>query len=211
MTDSTHATLERWSTLCARLNAAADQSVYRQLIRTWSARARHYHALSHLESCLAEFDSVKELAVRPAEIEMALWFHDAIYKTYSKANEERSAEWARLFLVKAGTTGDVSQRVQRYILATRHTADGLSGDAALTVDIDLSILGKSSEAYDVFERNVRKEYWWVSRQRYTHGRTAILRSFLDRPFIYGTPAMQARYENAARNNIQRAIALLAAQ
>jgi len=209
MIDSAIATSDRWSARCLRLNMAADQGVYRQLIKAWSARARHYHALAHLEACLVELDSVRSAAIRVAEIEMALWFHDAIYKTYSKTNEERSAEWARLFLVKAGASSDVAQRVQRYVLATRHTADGLSGDAALTVDIDLSILGMPRDAYDAFERNVRKEYWWVSHQRYVHGRAAILQSFLDRPFIYGTPVMRERYENAARDNIKRAIAELA--
>ena len=41
---------------------------------------RAYHDAEHITECLAWFDCVRDLAERPAELEVALFFHDAIYE-----------------------------------------------------------------------------------------------------------------------------------
>jgi predicted metal-dependent HD superfamily phosphohydrolase len=99
----------------------------------------------------------------------------------------------------------VASNVRRLVLATAHTADRLTGDAALVVDIDLSILGQSQPLYDRFERNVRREYWWVPRRRFVAARRGILQSFLERSSIYCWPQFRERYEAAARANLARVI------
>jgi predicted metal-dependent HD superfamily phosphohydrolase len=119
-----------------------------------------------LEACLKEFDVVRGLADHPAEVELALWFHDAVYRTWRSDNEARSAGWAARVLTQGGVEPASILRVQSAILATRHAEVELTGDAALVVDIDLSILGQPAGIYGEFERNVRREYWWVPRKRY---------------------------------------------
>jgi predicted metal-dependent HD superfamily phosphohydrolase len=99
-------------------------------------------------------------------------------------------------------------RVVTSILATRHRGREPNGDAALVVDIDLSILGQPEATYLQFERNVRREYWWVPRRRYVAGRCAILESFLNRASIFRYPEFQRRYEATARVNLALAIARL---
>ena len=155
------------------------------------------------------FDSAASLAARPAEVELGLWFHDAVYRTWRQDNEERSARWAFEFLSACGAPTDVAARVRDLVMATKHLGSEVSGDAALIVDIDLSILGEPPDVYDGFERNVRKEYWWVPRARFVTARSAVLRSFLDRPAIYHWPAFRERYETQARSNLERALADLA--
>ena len=59
---------------------------------------------------------------------------------------------------------DVVANVRERVIATAHVTDRLAGDAAVVVDIDLSILGQPPATYDKSDRNVRKEYWWVSRR-----------------------------------------------
>jgi predicted metal-dependent HD superfamily phosphohydrolase len=76
------------------------------------------------------------------------------------------------------------------------------------VDIDLAILGQNPAVYDRFERNVRREYFFVRWPRYVAGRSAVLRGFLDRPRIYGTDAFHGRFEATARQNLERALAAL---
>ena len=105
---------------------------------------------------------------------------------------------------------DVAARVRTLIMATVHDAAALDGDRALVVDIDLSILGQPEAVYDEFERNVRREYWWVSRRRFVAGRMHILQSFLARPSIYHWPHFRERYERTARVNLQRALESLSA-
>ena len=202
------ASVARWRRACESLGVANVESECAKLLRAWSSQGRRYHTLRHLESCLLELDDAWTCARSAAEVELALWFHDAIYRTHRNDNESRSADWAARFLTEHGAAADVVSNVRDFVMATAHAAVSLTGDAALVVDIDLSILGKSPEVYDEFERNVRKEYWWVPRARFAKARCAILRSFLDRPSIYHWPHFRERYEAAARINLARAIRTL---
>jgi predicted metal-dependent HD superfamily phosphohydrolase len=204
------ASLQRWQAACEAIGARGDATLYRQLVAAWSGRSRHYHSLTHLEGCLRELEAARAEIVEPGMVELALWFHDAIYRTYRRDNEERSAQWAEQALCKAGATPETAARVSSYIRNTKHTAQAqtLSGDAAFVVDIDLAILGEKPEIYDQYEAQIRREYWWVARRRFARARIRILESFLARPSIYQTASFQHRYEERARENITRAIQAL---
>ncbi len=65
-----------------------------ELMARYSEPHRHYHTLQHLEECLSLFASLRDLAAHPAELEIALWFHDAIYDVKRDDNEALCAEWA---------------------------------------------------------------------------------------------------------------------
>ena len=199
---------EQWRQTCAALALGGGEGQYRKLLRVWSGWGRHYHSVEHLIACLQEFDRVRHLAAQQGEVEMALWFHDAVYRTYRKDNEDRSAAWAARFLASRGAAPDVVLRVRDLVLATKHSGGELAGDAALVVDVDLSILGQSPETYAEFERNIRREYWWVPRRSYASARGRILEAFLAQPAIYHWPHFQERYESTARANIARAITAL---
>jgi predicted metal-dependent HD superfamily phosphohydrolase len=203
-----YATLENWQWACDALKIRDGDREFIKLTRAWKSWGRHYHTLGHLDACLREFDSVKALAERPAEVAMALWFHDAVYKTYRKDNEQKSAMWAVRFMQYHGAATDAAARVGDIILATAHTTNELNGDAALTVDIDLSVLGQPDDIYREFERNVRREYWWVSKKKFVAGRSRILQSFLDRESIYHFVALREKYESQARVNLRNALDLL---
>ena len=148
---------ERWEQLMNSLNAPASLDVYAKLVKAYSEPHRHYHTAMHIQDCLDQLDQARSLAESPEEVELALWFHDAIYKPISSKNELESAVWARSFLEENDVSQDQCARVYSYIIATTHDAYVPEGDAALIVDIDLSSLGQTSEKYDQFERNVRKE------------------------------------------------------
>jgi len=194
---------ERWCKACASIGVAPDESDYRRVRRGWRSVGRHYHTLSHLESCLREFDAARELALRPAEIELALWFHDAVYRSWRRDNESQSAALAVRTLHAAAA--EVVERIRQMILATAHRETGFTGDTALLLDVDLSILGAPPEIYGQFERAVRREYWWVPRARYVAGRGRILSSLLERPAIYQCDRFFERYERQARVNVAAAL------
>lgn len=199
------ASLQRWQAACEAIGARGDASLYRQLISAYRSRSRHYHTVTHLEACLRELESARAQLAEPAMVELALWFHDAIYRTFRRDNEERSAQWAQEALAKAGATPEAAARVGSYVLATKHGDASLAGDTAYVVDIDLAILGEAEPIYDEFEQQVRREYWWVGRKRFARNRIQLLNSFLSRASIYSTPHFRDRCEKPARNNIARAI------
>jgi len=170
--------------------------------------SRHYHTLTHLDACLRELDDVRDLALRPAEVELALWLHDAVYRSWRRDNEQRSADLAALTLQSASV--ESVERIRQMILATMHGDEAQGGDTALVTDIDLSILGQPPDVYAVFERAIRREYWWVPRTRYVAGRRRVLEGFLARSTIYRHRRFHEKYEVQARANIAAALRNLAA-
>lgn len=200
------ANFDRWSLACRAIGVAPDETGYRRVRRAWRGMGRHYHTLSHLEACLRELDGARELAVRPAEVELALWFHDAVYRSWRRDNEPQSAELARSLLRAAAP--DSLERIRQSILATAHRDEDLAGDTALVVDIDLSILGASPDVYAQFERAIRREYWWVPRGRYVAGRSKVLAGFLGRATIYQHDSFYEKFEAQARANLAGALSQL---
>ena len=196
---------DRWTALMRALGLADSASTYEQLAKGYCEPQRHYHTTRHIEDCLAKLDLLRVQATRPDEIELALWFHDAVYLPYKSGNEEKSAEWADRFLREAQATENLIVRIRELILATRHDAIATDRDTAILIDVDLSILGADREHYDAFEKDVRKEYRWVPRPLYRRERRKILVSLLERERIFLTDDFFERYEAQARSNLDRAI------
>lgn len=166
---------------------------------------RHYHNQQHILECLAELDRSRHLAQQPHAVELALWFHDAVYDPKEADNEERSAELARQCLRENGIDLPVVQTVAELILATKHNEGKSEGDAGLMLDVDLSILGQPEERFLEYEEQVRQEYAWVPRLIFRRKRANILEGFLARERLYSTDLFYCRYEEQARRNLQTSV------
>jgi len=199
---------DRWRRLLAAFALPESNESFDRLVDAYSQKHRRYHTGAHIEHCLQAFDSASGLAREPAEVEIALWFHDAIYDPYASNNEAKSADWACELLSRGGVGNERVERVRAHILATRHEAPAELDDSKLVVDIDLSILDVDEEAYARFETDVRQEYRWVPGPLFRSKRAEILASFLARPTIYSTTAFRDRYEAPARRNLTAAITAL---
>ena len=179
-------------------------ALFARLMAAYAEPQRHYHTQQHLGECLSAFDdAARALAEHPHEVELALWFHDAVYDIKGHDNEQRSADWARTALVDAGVVADIADRVHALVMATRHTAVPSGRDEQLLVDIDLSILGAERARFDEYEQQIRKEYAYVPGFLFRRKRREILKGFLDRPAIYSTPHFHAALEARARDNLRR--------
>ena len=198
----------RWKALWKHLTASTPSADnFREIVAAYSEGHRHYHTLEHVLDCLRVFDQFEHLAARPAEIEAALWFHDAVYDTQRKDNEEASAQWAARVLKAVGVKNDAVDRIRQMILATRHEHPPVTPDEALALDIDLSILGREPEEFAAYQEQVRREYTWVPDDAYHRARAGILNRFLERESIFRTPEVRAKYERAARSNIESSLEL----
>jgi predicted metal-dependent HD superfamily phosphohydrolase len=193
---------QQWLMLWQRLSAQGDAgAIYNDLVARYSEPHRAYHTLKHISHCLDKFGQVRHLATNPNAIELALWYHDAIYDTRAKDSEERSAALAKEVAKRASLSDNIGRSVASFILATKHTSAPTDSDAQLLVDIDLLILGQPKDKFDEYERQVRKEYEWVAEDAFVAGRSAVLKLFLDRPNIYATRLFRDKYEAQARRNI----------
>jgi predicted metal-dependent HD superfamily phosphohydrolase len=196
----------RWALAWRALGAAPQSDVLQKLLAAYSEPQRHYHTLEHLEECFTNFELLRSGAEHPAEIELALWFHDAVYDTRRHDNEERSAQWARKVLGRVSK--EAAERVHALVMATRHEAVPEANDARILVDVDLSILGAPEKRFDQYEAQIREEYDWVPWPLYRHERRKVLASFLARPAVFSTDTFLELYEARARRNLERALARL---
>jgi predicted metal-dependent HD superfamily phosphohydrolase len=214
---------ERWVKLWRAFGAKpADRSVFEQLLARYAEPWRAYHTMQHVRDCLRHLDEAKHLSQRPAEIELALWFHDAVYEsspaqsagelydTQRSDNEELSARWAYQHALDQNLPEAVALRVHDLILATKHDAPLLNPEAALLADIDLVILGQPAPDFDLYEVRIRREYSWMPESDFCKGRAKILEGFLRRDSIYRTGHLRDRYERQARLNLERSLLKLRA-
>ena len=194
-----------WTGAWRELGIAAPDALLAELQDRHGEPQRHYHTLQHLGECLALLDAHRAAADRPAEVALALWFHDAIYDVHRHDNEQRSADWARRALLAAGVDRAAAGRIHALVMATRHDAQPEGIDAQLLVDIDLSILGAAPARFAEYERQIRIEYRHVAPEVFEARRREILGRFLARDPLYQTASMRMRLEAAARDNLRLAI------
>lgn len=197
--------VDQWISLMQRLGIGEHLEMYAVLKEKYAENHRYYHTLEHIKFCLTLFESHRHLAKYPEEVELAIWFHDAVYNIFSSTNERDSARLASEFLLSAGLGSDVATRVSELIMATLHGTPLSNSDQALIVDVDLSVLGCSHQSYKEFEVAIRKEYRKIPFFLYKQGRKKILNSFLQKERIYSFPEFYQKYEFQARENMKNAI------
>jgi predicted metal-dependent HD superfamily phosphohydrolase len=207
MSDVARSWARAWKGCGAR---SAGDDVRDSVLACYGEPHRRYHTFQHLAECLNAFEAVQGIPNRPAEVEAALWFHDAIYDAKRSDNELRSAAWAKQALSTAGALPATADRVFDLVMATRHDAVPDDLDAQLLVDIDLAILGASESRYAEYEEQIRSEYSFVPVSTFERKRRAILRSFLERPHVYATGHFRTALEERAKANLRRAIGRRAA-
>jgi predicted metal-dependent HD superfamily phosphohydrolase len=194
-----------WDESRLGLGIGPDEQGYARLCAHYMEPHRRYHDLGHIEACLRLFDGVRHLAERPSEVATALFFHDVIYQPLARDNEAQSAAYMRAMLSAAGADRLAIERIEAAILCTQHHDRPPSVDAALVLDIDMSILAERPEVFDAYEDAVRAEYAVVDDASFAAGRSAFVRSTLERPVIFHTPELAARWDAAARTNLRRAL------
>ncbi|HMJ16077.1 MAG TPA: hypothetical protein VK524_31895 [Polyangiaceae bacterium] len=179
-------------------------AVFDDLVARHGEPHRHYHTLRHVSACLEWLDRFYGLAERPEEVELALWFHDAIYDPRAPDNELRSAGLARSALSGLGVPSEAVGRVWQHIEATQHH-QASNCDSALVVDLDLTILGAAPHAFARFEQQIRVEYAHVQETVFRAGRARVLESFSSRSEIFRAVPIRELLETRARANLERRI------
>jgi predicted metal-dependent HD superfamily phosphohydrolase len=180
----------------------------------WAYRTprRAYHNLTHVARCLRQLDKLKldRIPFRGGpdryELELALWFHDAVYDATRKDNEWASAKFFINTFANCGLAHHVDA-VYPLILATTHQQPGLTDAERLVQDIDLADVGGTWARYHRNYLAIRAEFKHLSDEKWEDGRRKFIKQFLSRNKIYQTPYLAAR-EKQARANLEREQALL---
>lgn len=196
---------QQWHALTTPLlpDAARREAEVGKLLAAYGAPERHYHNGQHLANLFAQVAGFPQQDA--VVVELAIWYHDAVYEALRADNEAKSAEWALAFL--AETTLEPARR-ERVAELIRRTADHTQpqpphdADLLLFLDADLSILGAPEAAYWDYARQVRQEYHVVPEPLYRSGRGQVLTKLLAAPVLFHTPALRAACDAPARRNLQ---------
>lgn len=188
---------------CCRADTDGDPNrVFDGLSGLYSQAGRHYHTPEHIDHCLRQFDLAAGLMDDPDAVEMALWFHDAIYDAAARDNERRSAQ---LFvdLMGGAVAKPFERRVWDLIMVTKHPSSPRTSDEAFMVDIDLSSFGLPWRAFARDSQAVRQEFAHLSEKTFAAKQRSFLEALLNRKHFCFTEFFRQRHEASARRNISR--------
>ncbi len=206
--------LSRFRNLWQRnlLPSATDDSraIFSAVQKFYRESHRHYHNDEHIDHCLALLDDVRPQLENADAVELAIWFHDVVYETGASDNERRSANW---FMEQSRNQlrDELRRHVRRLIMNTTHDHDPQSIDERILVDIDLSSFGLSWEKFRQDGENVRKEQSHLSDQEFYQKQMRFQESLLQRAQFYFSDHFHRRFEEKARNNLNRHLTILRSQ
>lgn len=206
---------QRWRVVMLDCAAPAEPAAaaLSELLAAYGAPGRHYHSLAHIAALLRLLDQQSQHFADRTAVELAIFYHDAVYDVARKDNEAASARLAQTRLPALAVSPERTQRVARLIEATAHGAvvpDPNDADMLRFLDLDLSILGAPRDAYARYAAAIRAEYAIYADPVYRAGRASVLRAFLANPRLYCCPDLHATWDNPARDNLRWEIAALEA-
>ena len=169
---------------------------------------RHYHNLMHLNNLFYEMEKVeKEISLSSldkAVLKYSIFFHDIVYDPTQRDNEEKSLELFKDFAQDLGLFEHIVQVVEDSILATKNHSNKPKYDISnLFLDLDLSILASEPVEFEEYEKNIRKEYSFVSEEDYNLARRNIMQKLL-KP--YKTSFGVKHYQEKSYLNLAKYIA-----
>jgi predicted metal-dependent HD superfamily phosphohydrolase len=206
----TAALAERWDLLIVPLAGPGAGATGRKLIGRWAEPHRRYHDLAHLQAVLEGVDALAAHAVDRVAVELAAWYHDAVYAG-TPDDEENSARVAEADLTGLRLAdGLVAETARLVRLTATHDPDPGDRNGETLCDADLTILATDPATYARYVAAVRAEYAHVPDDAFRAGRAQILQRLLDGPALFRTPTGHERWETSARANLEAELGSLTA-
>ncbi|MCU4638941.1 HD domain-containing protein [Acinetobacter courvalinii] len=193
-----------WCELHQHYHFSEPQKIFNKLIAAYSEKQRAYHTLQHLYECLVLLDSIRPDLSDANAVELALWFHDAIYDPQAKDNEMKSAELFEKYIAQ-DLSVEIVEKIKRWIIATQKHEATNELDLQFLLDIDLAILAASPERFEEYEQQIQQEYAWVESEIYSIKRKEVLAHFYQAEPLYQTEYFQQNFGQRARRNLRKVI------
>ena len=181
------------------------------------APARHYHGVRHVRWVVHHGRELAESTVPPLATDdldavvAAAFFHDVVYDATRADNESASAHLAERALRELGWSDPSIDHVTAMIDATAgHDGDRLTDPAtAVLVAADLAVLAAEPAPYGDYVRAVRREYAHLDDEVWRTGRSAFIRTTLEREHVFPPGLGLDTWERRARANLSAELAALA--
>lgn len=192
---------------------AASKERFTSVLDRYREPHRAYHDVRHVRWVVRH---VRELAHGRHLVDLgaaiaAAFFHDAVYDPRATDNEAASATLASTALGEIGWGRERIAQVAEMVIGTKHHRwdTTTSVDTDVVYAADLGVLAAEPAGYSAYVRNVRREYGHVNDSDWANGRSAVLRSFLDRDAIFAPRLELDGWELRARGNLTAELSSLA--
>ena len=200
--------LDLWRRLDVHAGAAMPAGL--ELLERYGELNRAYHNLTHLADVLEKLDwarqNIEGLSARDFDrIELALFYHDAIYDAKAHDNEAQSRDLFVADATRFGLPPDDIEAVARLIDLTANHLRATSLDEQVMADCDLSILGAAPDIFAAYNKNIRREYSYIPAAIWDKRRQSFLNTMLEAPRLFKTEAFHDLYDTAARRNLRQAM------
>lgn len=204
---------EIWLELCRHYTSdlALVESLYAELHKKYTGKGRHYHSLHHIAALLQLSRQYDAYLQDKDLVNFSIFYHDIIYNVLRKDNEPRSAVRAVKRLVALNVPTGRREAVSLFIRATQTHAipdiirdkAHITSDLSFFLDFDMAILAAPWDQYELYTRQVRKEYRVYPDILYKPGRKAFLEKALQTGQVFLTSLFREQYEAQARANMER--------
>jgi predicted metal-dependent HD superfamily phosphohydrolase len=207
MINATEIISEAVETVFKNASARNKLIVLDKIMKAYNDAARGHHDTLHIAETLFEA-KLHNLHLK-RDFVAAILYHDIVYEPdryapgyMGPSNEAESAHMCREDLYNAGVPGQIINRASDLILLTeKHIAPKQDMEAALFMDMDMSIFGANSERYKAYAQGTAKEFLSVfTPAQYSTGRTQFLKSLSEKQSIFLTPHYKA-LDVPARENM----------
>jgi predicted metal-dependent HD superfamily phosphohydrolase len=182
------------------------------VLGAYRAEGRQYHGVRHVAWVVRHVESIAadHPVVDIDSTVAAAFFHDVVYDPTRGDNEAESAAMAERAVRQIGWTDPGCRRVAELVMATAgHDVEGVDRDTAVLLAADLAVLAAEPSRYAEYATGVRREYAHVDDAAWRTGRSAVLRTLLERPRLFAAELGLDEWERRARANITSELAALA--
>lgn len=146
-----------------------------ELIRKqYSKNANSYHNFDHIVKMLDELKTIELDEYDRLALTMAILYHDIVYLPGMIDNEEMSVEYFKRY--ENGFSEQFIEQVSRLIMATKSHKKNIDKLSDIIIDLDMMILGQSSNIYENYSKKIRKEYGDVPDDKFYPARLKFLKS-----------------------------------
>jgi predicted metal-dependent HD superfamily phosphohydrolase len=197
---------EAWAALAG--DSPTSRTEWAALVAAWSEPHRRYHDLGHLAAVLGLVGELGGAAADPDAVQLAAWYHDAVYDPERTDNEQVSAERARAGLRGLVPDERIDEVARLVLLTAGHDPEPDDANGAVLSDADLAVLAGPPDTYAAYASAVRAEYGHLSDAEFTAGRIAVLERLLALPTLYRLPAVTDEWTPRARANLTAELTLL---
>jgi predicted metal-dependent HD superfamily phosphohydrolase len=167
-------------------HVSKDMIFFEILLTAYGEKHRFYHTTDHILNLFHILDDLN-LSIshkNKKKLYFAILFHDIVYDPKSKENEEKSNEAWILFAKENKIISEITMDVSSMILATKKHIKKSDFITNLFLDLDLSVLGSEPNDFNLYEKNIRLEYYFVPDSIYAIERSKVMKSLITEYYTY---------------------------